>query len=111
MLLKSHVVTNCDYVMLLCAQGLICALCNGILPSIQSYASMPYGEDLSLSSSSSSSISLSSSSSISLYSSSSISIYPISTIYPIHLPPPPHIFPPLTCPPPSLQATKRTTYQ
>jgi len=45
MLLKSHVVTNCDYVMLLCAQGLICALCNGILPSIQSYASLPYGNE------------------------------------------------------------------
>ena len=43
MLLKSHVVSNCDYVMLLCAQALICALCNGILPSIQSYASLPYG--------------------------------------------------------------------
>ena len=43
MLLKSHVVTNCDYVLLLFAQALICALCNGILPSIQSYASLPYG--------------------------------------------------------------------
>ena len=43
MLLKSHVLTNCDYMMLLFAQALICALCNGILPSIQSYASLPYG--------------------------------------------------------------------
>jgi len=45
MLLKSHVVTNCDYVLLLFAQALICALCNGILPSIQSYASLPYGNE------------------------------------------------------------------
>jgi len=45
MLLKSHVLTNWDYVMLLFAQALICALCNGILPSIQSYASLPYGNE------------------------------------------------------------------
>jgi len=45
MLLKSHVLTNCDYMMLLFAQALICALCNGILPSIQSYASLPYGNE------------------------------------------------------------------
>lgn len=45
MLLKSHVLTNCDYMLLLFAQAFICALCNGILPSIQSYASMPYGNE------------------------------------------------------------------
>lgn len=45
MLLKSHILTNWDYVMLLFAQALICALCNGVLPSIQSYASLPYGNE------------------------------------------------------------------
>lgn len=45
MLLKSHVLTNSDYVVLLLAQAWICALCNGILPSIQSYASLPYGNE------------------------------------------------------------------